>query len=56
MNNMSSIGPTWEHVRKEMFTPDEIVESDLRVALIGEITKARKKMSISQKQLEELSG
>ena len=56
MNNISSVGPIWEHVRKEMFTPDEIAESDLRVALIGEITKARKKMGISQKQLEELSG
>ena len=56
MNNMSSVGPTWEQVRKEMFTPEEIAESDLRVALIGEITKARREMGISQKQLEELNG
>ena len=26
---------TWEDVRKEVFTPEEIAESDLRVALIG---------------------
>ena len=32
---------TWEDVRKEMFTPEEIAESNLRVALIGELVKAR---------------
>ena len=26
---------TWEDVRKEMFPPDEIAESNRRVALIG---------------------
>ena len=47
---------TWEEVRKEMFTPEEIAESNLRVALIGELIKARKERGLSQKQLEELSG
>ena len=47
---------TWDDVEKEMFTPEEIVESDLRVALIGELIKARQEKGISQKQLEELSG
>lgn len=47
---------TWEDVRKEMFTPEEIAESNLRVALIGELVKARKEHGLSQKQLEELSG
>lgn len=28
---------TWDDARKEMFTPEEIAESDLRVALIGEL-------------------
>lgn len=28
---------TWNEVRKELFTPEEIAESDLRVALIGEL-------------------
>ena len=37
-------------------TPEEIAESDLRVALIGELTKARKEKGISQRELEELSG
>lgn len=47
---------TWGDVEKEMFTPEEIAESDLRVALIGELIKARQEKGISQKQLEELSG
>ena len=37
-------------------TPEEIAESDLRVALIGELIKARQEKGISQKKLEELSG
>ena len=55
MNN-SAIGDDWEDVRKELFTPEEIRESDLRVAIIGELIKARRERGISQKQLEELSG
>ena len=47
---------TREDVRKEMFTPEEIAESNLRVALIGELVKARTERGLSQKQLEELSG
>ena len=47
---------TWEDVRKEMFTPEEIAESNLRVALIGELVKARTERGLSQKQLEDLSG
>ena len=37
-------------------TPEEIAESNLRVALIGEFIKARQKKGLSQKKLEELSG
>jgi len=47
---------TWENVRKELFSQEEISESDLRVAIIGELVKARKEMGISQHELEELSG
>jgi len=52
----SAIGRSWEEVRKELFTPEEIAESDLRVAIIGELIKARQEKGISQKKLEELSG
>lgn len=55
MNN-SAIGHNWKDVRKEIFTPEEIAESDLRVALVGELIKARNELGISQKKLEELSG
>ena len=37
-------------------TPEEITESNLRVALVGELIKARQEKGISQKKLEELSG
>lgn len=56
MNRNSSVGRTWSEVRQEMFTAEEIAESDLRVALIGEIVKARKEKGISQRQLGEMSG
>ena len=39
-----------------LLTPEERTESDLRVALIGEIIKARQEKGISQKKLEELGG
>lgn len=56
MNNNSAIGERWEDVERELFTPEEIAESNLRVALIGEIIKARQEQGISQKRLEEMSG
>lgn len=55
MNN-NALGGTWEELEKELFTPEEIAASKLRVALIGELIKARQEKGISQKRLEELSG
>lgn len=52
----SSVGSEWQQVRAELYTPEEIAECDLRVALIGEIIKARREQNITQKQLEKLSG
>ena len=54
--NNSAIGKSWDEARAELFTPEEIAESNLRVALIGELIKARQEKGISQKKLEELSG
>ena len=56
MSDMSSVGRTWADVRKELLTPEEIAESDLRVALIGELIKARKERGLSQREVEALSG
>ena len=52
----SAIGQSWNEFEKEFYTPEEIAESDLRVALIGELIKARNEQGISQKKLEEMSG
>ncbi|SFU98798.1 helix-turn-helix domain-containing protein [Butyrivibrio sp. INlla21] len=47
---------TWEEARNELYTPEEISESDLRVALMGELVKARKELGLSQRELEKISG
>lgn len=52
----SAIGSDWEAVQAELFTQEEIAESNLRVALIGELIRARQEQGISQKRLEEMSG
>jgi DNA-binding XRE family transcriptional regulator len=52
----SAIGSKWSDVRGELYTQEEIAESNLRVALIGEIIQARQELGISQKQLEAMSG
>lgn len=36
----SAVGRSWEEVRKELFTPEEIAESNLRVAIIGKKIQA----------------
>ena len=56
MKKSNAIGSKWDDVRKGVFTSEEIAESDLRVALIGELIKARQKKGLSQKKLEEMSG
>jgi len=47
---------SWEDVRKELFTPEEIAASELRVELMIQIARARKENGITQKKLEEMSG
>ena len=44
------------YIGKEMFTEEEIAESDLRVALIGELIKARRERGISQREPGKMSG
>lgn len=56
IENNPAIGQSWEEVRNELFTPEEIAASDLRVALMGELITARQKKGITQKALEEMSG
>ena len=47
MINNSAVGDDWEDVRKELFTPEEIAESDLRVAVISALVSAREEQGIS---------
>ena len=54
--NSKAVCRSWKSVREELFTPEEIEQSNLRVALIGELIKARNEQGITQKKLEELSG
>jgi len=53
---VSPIGSSWDDFEKRTFTQEEIMESDLRVALISELIRARNDQGITQKQLEEASG
>lgn len=46
----SAIGRSWDEVQKELFTPEEIAASDLRVALIGADIKARQEQGIMSGQ------
>ena len=41
---------SWNDVRSDLFTPEEIAESDLRVALMEEIIAARKEQEISKRE------
>lgn len=46
----------WEDIEKDIYTPEEIAQSDMRVALMSELIKARNEKGITQKQLEEMTG
>lgn len=54
MNN--AIGRDALEFMDALLTSEETAESNLRVALIGELIKARQEKGLSQKKLEELSG
>ena len=56
MMNNNAIGESWEEVKKELFSPEEIIEIDASAALMGQLIEARQAQGISQKRLEELSG
>lgn len=47
----------WDNeLEQEFYTAEEIEASNIRVALISAIVKARKERGISQRDLESLSG
>ena len=56
LKNNPAVGISWEEARKELFTPEEIAASDLRVAIIGELIKARREKGLTQKELENITA
>ena len=46
----------WSTVKKELFTPEEIAASNVRVAILGELIKARNEQGLSNKKLARLCG
>ena len=55
MKNNPAIGLSWEEARQKLFTPEEIAESNLRVAVIGKLIKTSQEKGVSQKFLEEMT-
>jgi predicted XRE-type DNA-binding protein len=49
-------GSNWRDVRKDLFTSEEIAESDLRVALIEELIKSRKSKNFSQRDIAKMTN
>ena len=55
MNNSAIAEETWEDLRKELFTPEELAACKLWIAFATELIEARDK-GISKKKLAKLSG
>lgn len=47
---------TWDDVERDIFTPEEIAEAELKAAIVAEMVKARKENGITQQELEKRSG
>ena len=53
---ISPIGDDWDELRGSLLTPEERMETDIKVALLGEIINARQAKGLTQKELEAASG
>ncbi|MDR1736534.1 MAG: helix-turn-helix transcriptional regulator [Oscillospiraceae bacterium] len=54
--SISPVGDDWDCLREALLTPEERAETDIKVALLGEIVNARQSSGMTQKELEEVSG
>lgn len=52
----SPMGESWDAYQKKHDSSEEIIKNDLIAELVGEIINARKEQSISQRELEAVSG
>jgi len=53
---ISPIGDDWDDLRETLLTPEERVQTDIKVALLNEIINARHTNGLTQKELEAVSG
>jgi len=51
-----ALGSSWDELRLELFTPEELAASNLHVQLMTELAHTRHDKGISQRKLEEMSG
>lgn len=49
-----AIGRDWEEIEKEIFTPEEIAEAELKASIISKQIKAENEKKLSKRTLEEL--
>jgi DNA-binding XRE family transcriptional regulator len=54
--NISPVGDDWDSLRAALLMPEERAETDIKVALLGEIINARQSSGLTQKELEAVSG
>lgn len=52
----SAIGSSWEDLRTEFYSSDEIAEMDMQAEIVIEFIKARQESGISRQELEAKSG
>ena len=53
---ISPIGDDWDTLRETLLTPEERMETNIKIALLGEIINARHANGLTQKELEVASG
>jgi ribosome-binding protein aMBF1 (putative translation factor) len=53
---ISPVGDDWDALRETLLTPEERAETDIKIALLGEIINARQASGLTQKELEAASG
>ena len=53
---ISPIGDDWDDLRETLLSPEERMETDIKIALLGEIINARHANGLTQKELEAVSG
>jgi hypothetical protein len=52
MPNNSAIGDSWEDVRRELFTPEEITASDDRVSRLIQLLRECRRLGLSKEETQ----